>query len=122
MNSPVLRAIDDNVSLNTRSPESSPSPHTGPSKYPVLMARETSAPINVEEQLEGGNSVESIQILVKQQNDKINEITTQLQFLMERMTGPNDHPPAVTPPSSNRKDLLTSETKIDQIVIQMQQL
>ncbi|XXG47403.1 hypothetical protein AAC387_Pa02g2065 [Persea americana] len=42
MDSPVLWAIDGNVSLTTRSPESSPSPHTGPSKNPVFMVRETS--------------------------------------------------------------------------------
>ena len=49
MDSPVLWAIEDNVSLTTRSPKSSPSPHTRPSKYPVFMAGESSAPVNVVE-------------------------------------------------------------------------
>lgn len=65
MDSLILWAIDDNVSLTTRSLESSPSPHTGPSKYPIFMAGETSAPVKVEEQAEGGNPVENIQDLVK---------------------------------------------------------
>ena len=38
------------------------------------------------------------------------------------MASPNDHPPAVTPSSSNRNDQPTSETKIDQIAAKMQQL
>ena len=86
------------------------------------MAGETSLPLNVEEQVEGGNSVENIHDLVKQQNDKINQITTQLQFLMEQMVNPNDHPSAATPSSSNRKYSPASETKIDQIAAQMQLL
>ncbi|XXG82452.1 hypothetical protein AAC387_Pa10g0399 [Persea americana] len=122
MDSPILRAIDDNVSLTTRSPESSPSPHTEPDRYLVFMAGETSAPINVEEQIKGGNTTENIHDLVKQWNGKINQITTQLQFLKEWMTGLNDNPPAVTPSSSNRKDTYTSKIKIDQIAAQMQQL
>ncbi|XXG85583.1 hypothetical protein AAC387_Pa11g0633 [Persea americana] len=65
MDFPVLRAIDDNVSLTTRSPKSSRSPHTRPSKYAVFMVRETCAPVNVEEQVEGGNTTENIQDLVK---------------------------------------------------------
>ena len=60
MESHILRAIDDNVSLIIRSPESSPSPYIEPSKYPVFMAGETSAPVNVEEQAEGENPVENI--------------------------------------------------------------
>ncbi|XXG82304.1 hypothetical protein AAC387_Pa10g0284 [Persea americana] len=60
MDSLVLRAIDDNVSLTTQSLESSPSPHTGPRNYPVFMARETSAPVNVEEQAEGENPVDNL--------------------------------------------------------------
>ena len=122
MDSPILPAIDDNISLTARSPKSSPSPHIGPRKYPVFVAGETSALVNVEEQVEDGNSIESIHDLVKQHNDKINQITTLLQFLIERMGGPNDHPLAVTPSSSNRKDPPTSETKIDQIAPQIQQL
>ena len=69
MDSPVLWVIDDNVSLITRSLESGPSPHTGPSKYPVFMAGKISAPINVEEQAESENPAENIHDLVKQQND-----------------------------------------------------
>ena len=65
MDSSVLRVIDDNVSLTTRNLESIPSPHTGPSKYLIFIAGETSAPVNVEEQAEGENSVENIQDLVK---------------------------------------------------------
>ncbi|XXG48020.1 hypothetical protein AAC387_Pa02g2568 [Persea americana] len=38
------------------------------------------------------------------------------------MAGPNDHPPAVTPSSSNRNDPPTSRIRIDQIAAQMQQL
>lgn len=55
------------------------------------MDGETSAPANAEEHVEEENLVENTQELVKPQNDKINQIATQLQFLMERVTGPNDH-------------------------------
>ncbi|XXG77454.1 hypothetical protein AAC387_Pa08g1601 [Persea americana] len=48
MASIVLWVIDDDVSLITRSLESGFSPLAGPSKYPVFMATETSAPVNVE--------------------------------------------------------------------------
>ncbi|XXG52803.1 hypothetical protein AAC387_Pa03g1023 [Persea americana] len=65
MDSPVLRAIVYNVLLTTRSLEGSLSPHTGPSKYSVFMARETSAPVNAEEQTEGEDPPENIQDLVK---------------------------------------------------------
>ena len=47
------------------------------------MAGETSALANVEEHVEEENPVENMQDLVKQKNDKINQIVTQLQFLME---------------------------------------
>ncbi|XXG42315.1 hypothetical protein AAC387_Pa01g2629 [Persea americana] len=76
MDSPVLQAIDDGISLTTRSLEGSLSLHTGPGKYSVFMAGETSALVNAEEQAEGGNPVENIPDLVKQQNDKINQIAT----------------------------------------------
>ncbi|XXG41553.1 hypothetical protein AAC387_Pa01g1993 [Persea americana] len=120
MDSPILRVIDDDVSLTTRSLENSFSPNTGPCKYPVFMAGEISALVNAEEQFEGENPVENIQDLVKQRNDKISQIATQLQFLMERMTGPNDHPLVETPSSSNRKDQHTSGMRINQITVQMQ--
>lgn len=42
ISSPVLRDIDDDVSLTTQGLGSSFSPHTGLSKYLVFMARETS--------------------------------------------------------------------------------
>ena len=38
------------------------------------MAGEASAPVNVEKQVEGENFAENIHDLVKQQNDKINQI------------------------------------------------
>ena len=59
------------------------------------------------------------QDLVKQQNDKINQIATQLQFLMEQVTDHNYYPPVATLSSSNRKDPYASGTKIDQIAAQM---
>ncbi|XXG42197.1 hypothetical protein AAC387_Pa01g2529 [Persea americana] len=121
MASPIIWAIDDDVSLTTRSFESSFSPHTGSGKYSVFMVGETSALVNAEEQVEGENPVENIQDLVKQQNERINQIATQLQSLIEWMTGPNDHPPA-TPSSSNRRDPHTSGTRTDQIAVQIQQL
>ncbi|XXG88458.1 hypothetical protein AAC387_Pa12g0666 [Persea americana] len=119
MASPVLWAIDDDVSLTTQSLGSSFSPHTRPGKYSVFMAGETSAPTNAEKQAEGENLVENIQDLVKLQNDRINQIATQLQFLIERVTDPNDQPPA-TPSSLNRRDPHTSGARIDQIAAQIQ--
>ena len=65
MASPILRAIDDDVSLTTRSLESNFSPHTVPAKYFVFMAGETSALVNAEEQAEDTNPVENMQDLVK---------------------------------------------------------
>ncbi|XXG41770.1 hypothetical protein AAC387_Pa01g2168 [Persea americana] len=47
MGSPVLRDIDNDVSLASRSLKSNFSPHTGPGKYSIFMAGETSAPANV---------------------------------------------------------------------------
>ncbi|XXG88464.1 hypothetical protein AAC387_Pa12g0670 [Persea americana] len=85
------------------------------------MAGETIAPVNAEEQPEGENLGENIKYLVKQQNDRINQIAAQLQFLMERMTGPNKHPPA-TPSSSNTRDPHTSGARIDQTAAQIEQL
>ena len=37
--SPMLQAIDDNVSLTTRSLERNFSPHTGPRRYSIFKAR-----------------------------------------------------------------------------------
>lgn len=83
------------------------------------MAREASALTNVEENTKEGNPVENVQDLVKQQNERINQIATQLQFLMERVIGPNDHSPG-TPSSSNMRGKHTSsvenEARIDQIL------
>ena len=71
------------------------------------MASETSVPANAEEHVEDEDSVEIVQDLVKQQNDRINQIVTQLQFLMERVTSPNDYSPT-TLSSSNKRDSPTS--------------
>lgn len=60
MDSPIPWVIDDDVSLTTRSLESSLSPHIGPGKYPIFIAGETSAPVNAEEQAKGENSVGNI--------------------------------------------------------------
>ena len=85
------------------------------------MAGETSAPVNAEEQVEGENPIENIQDLVKQQNDRINQIATQLESLMEQVTGPNEHP-LTTPSASNRRDPHTYGARIDQITAQIQEL
>lgn len=75
----------------------------GPSKYYVFMVGEASAPTNAEENVKEEKLVENIQDFVKQQNDRISQIATQLQFLMERLRDPNDHS-LVMPSSSNRRD------------------
>ena len=66
MDAPVLWVIDYDVSLTTRNLESSLSPYTGLSKYPVFMDEETSALVNAEEQAKVENPVENIHDLVKQ--------------------------------------------------------
>ena len=75
MASPVLRAIDDDISLTTRSLKSSFSPHTRPGKHSVFMVGGTSAPVNAEEQAKGENPVENIQVWL---NSKMTELTRTL--------------------------------------------